>query len=92
MDMNPFKNLIDNVFSLPLGILNTVNGKLDGMSQIMGQGIDISHWLSFVGLLGPAWVKVVNSILAGSTIVLTIWIVKRVYQVYLQFKEGVKFW
>jgi hypothetical protein len=92
MDMNPFKNLIDHIFSLPLGILNTINGKLDALSQITGQGLDISRWLSPIGLLGPAWVKVVNSLLAGATIVLTVWLVKRVYNIYLQFKEGVKFW
>jgi hypothetical protein len=90
--MNPFKNLIDNIFSLPLGILNTVNGKLDSISSLTAQGLDVSKWLSPVALLGPSWVKVVNAVLAGSTIVLTIWVVKKVYMIYLQFKEGVKFW
>jgi hypothetical protein len=89
---NPFTNLIDNIFSLPQSILELVRDKLSGASQLVAQGIDISSWLAPISILGPDWVKVVNSLLAGATLVFTFWIGKRVYALYLQFKEGVRWW
>jgi len=92
MNMNPFKNLIDNIFSVPMGLLNLAKSKLDGTSNIVAQGINISDWLAPISILGSSWIKVVNSLLAGATLVLTIWIVKKIYHMYLQFKEGVRWW
>jgi hypothetical protein len=89
---NPFKNLIDNIFALPESILELIKDKLYGASQLVGQGIDISAWLAPVSLLGPSWVRVINSLLAGATLVFTFWIAKRIYALYLQFKEGVRWW
>jgi len=89
---NPFKNLIDNIFSMPFAVLNMIKDKLQGASQLVAQGIDISAWLAPVSLLGPAWVKVINSITAGTTLVLTFWIAKRLYMLYVSFKEGTKWW
>ncbi len=92
MNLNPFKNLIDNIFSLPESILNLVIDKLSGASQLAAQGIDVSSWLAPISLLGPSWVKVVNSLLAGATLVFTFWIGKKVYNLYLNFKQGVQWW
>lgn len=89
---NPFTNLIDNVFALPESILDLVKDKLYGASQLVAQGIDVSAWLAPIGLLGPDWVRVINSLLAGSGLVLTFWIAKRIYALYLQFKESVRWW
>lgn len=87
-----FQNLIDNIFSLPESILKVVQDKLTSASGLVAQGLNVSDWLAPVGLLGSAWVKVINSLLAGAGIVLTVWIVKKVYVLYLQFKEGVRWW
>ncbi|WP_157788947.1 hypothetical protein, partial [Rhodococcus rhodochrous] len=79
MNLNPFKNLIDNIFSLPEAILNLIKGKLTGASNLVAQGIDISSWLSPISILGPKWVQVVNAILSGSSLVFLFWIGKKVY-------------
>lgn len=92
MNLNPFKNLIDNIFSLPESILRIANDKLSEAGTVVGQGINISNWLAPISILGPEWTKVINSLLAGATFVLTIWIAKKIYHVYLQFKEGVRWW
>lgn len=89
---NPFKNLIDNIFSLPESIIELVKGKLVGASTLVAQGIDISAWLAPVSLLGPEWVRVINALLAGATLVFTFWIAKKVYSLYLEYKQGVKWW
>jgi len=90
--MNPFKNFIDNIFSMPENILNLVMDKLDGASNLVAQGINVSDWLSPISLLGPEWTKVVNALFAGATLVFSTWIAKRVYALYLSFKEGVRWW
>lgn len=87
-----FKNLIDHIFSLPESILETMIDKLQGASSLVAQGINVSDWLAPVGLLGPSWVKVINALLAGASLVFIFWLGKRVYGLYLQFKEGVKWW
>lgn len=92
MNWNPFKNLIDNIFSVPIAILDLVKGKLTGASGLVAQGIDISSWLAPISILGPEWVKVVNAILSGSSLVFLFWIGKKVYNLYLDFKQGVKWW
>jgi len=89
---NPFKNLIDNIFSFPESFLRLIQEKLNGAGTLVAQGININAWLSPVGLLGPTWVTVVKSILLGSSIVLTIWICKRIFALYMEFKQGVKWW
>lgn len=87
-----FTNLIDNIFSLPESVLRLVIDKLYGASQLVAQGIDISSWLAPISLLGANWVKVINSLLAGSALVLTFWIGKRLFALYLQVKEAVRWW
>lgn len=92
MNVNPFKNLIDNIFSVPEAILNLIKGKLTGASNLVAQGLDVSAWLSPIAILGPDWVRVVNAILSGASLVLVFWIGKKVYNLYLNFKQGVKWW
>lgn len=92
MNMNPFKNLIDNIFSFPESLLRMASDKLSAAGAVVAQGINISDWLAPISILGPNWIKVVNSLLAGATFVLTIWIAKKIYHIYLQFKEGVRWW
>lgn len=92
MNMNPFKNLIDNIFSLPESILRFAKEKLTAAGSVVAQGLDISAWLSPISILGPSWTKVINSLLAGATLVLTLWVAKKIYHLYLQFKEGVRWW
>lgn len=89
---NPYKNLIDNIFSLPESIIELVKGKLVGASNLVAQGIDISAWLAPVSILGLNWVRVINALLAGATLVFTFWIAKKVYNLYLLYKQGVKWW
>lgn len=91
-NMNPFKNLIDNIFSVPESILNLAIQKMAAAGTVMAQGINISKWLGPVAWLGPTWVKVVNALLSGATIVLIVWIAKRIYMIYLNAKEGVRWW
>lgn len=89
---NPFKNTIDNIFSFPIQLLDQAKTKVKSGSNLAGQGVDVSKWLAPLSVLGKDWIKVVNSIFAGSTIVLGVWIARKLYDIYLQVKEGVRWW
>ncbi len=89
---NPFKNLIDNIFSFPESFLQLIQSKLSSVGTLVAQGINVNAWLAPIGLLGSTWITVVKSILAGASIVLTIWICKRIFAMYMEFKQGVKWW
>ncbi|MGG3873223.1 hypothetical protein [Brevibacillus laterosporus] len=88
----PFKNLIDQIFDFPTGLIEQASKRIDEAGTVIGQGIDISSWLAPISMLGPDWTRVVNSILAGATIIFVVWIGKKIFNVYLNAKQGVKWW
>ncbi|WP_232700220.1 hypothetical protein [Brevibacillus daliensis] len=88
----PFKNLIDQIFDFPTGMIDQAAQRISSASSVIGQGIDVSSWLAPISLLGESWVRVVNSLLAGVTFVMIVWISKKLFNVYLNAKNGVKWW
>lgn len=88
----PYKNLIDQIFDFPTGLIEQASQRIDEAGTVIGQGIDISSWLAPISMLGPDWTRVVNSILAGATIIFVVWIGKKIFNVYLNAKQGVKWW
>lgn len=83
---------IDSFMNPPLQFLQLVVNYLSSVALVAGNGINLSDYISWIGLLGSAWVKVLNSLLASFGLVLVVFVAQRVYRLYISFKEGIKWW
>lgn len=80
------------LFRGPEQLLGSVVQWLNQASSVTAAGINLSNYVSWVGLLGPAWVKVINSLLASLTLIGVLFAARAVYRLYLSFKQGIKWW
>lgn len=85
-------SFIDSVMNPPIAFLQMVISYLNNAALVAGAGINLSDYVSWIGLLGPQWVRVLNSILASFALILVIFVSQRVYRLYLAFKGGIQWW
>lgn len=87
--MNDF---IDSFMNPPLQFMQKIVDYLSHIALVAGKGINLSDYVSWIGLLGSSWVAVLNSILASFALILAIFVAQRIYRLYLAFKDGVQWW
>lgn len=87
--MNDF---IDSFMNPPLQFMQKIVDYLSHIALVAGKGINLSDYVSWIGLLGSSWVAVLNSILASFTLILVIFVAQRIYRLYLSFKDGIQWW
>lgn len=85
-------SFIRNLFQGPIQILQDAIGFLNHLASVAASGINISDYLSWVGLLDPAWQGVIDSLLGCFGFIATLFIVRSIYRFYLSLKEGIQWW
>lgn len=85
-------SFIDNFMNPPINFLQLIINYINNAALVAGNGINLSDYVSWIGLLGDSWVKVLNSILASFTLILTLFVGQKIYKLYLSFKAGIKWW
>lgn len=86
------KSFIDSLFNGPIQLLQQAISFLQGLANTAATGIRASDYLSWIGLLDPAFQRVVNSLLASLAFLAVLYIVRGVYRAYLALKSGIKWW
>lgn len=86
------KSFIDKIFSVPISFLDLAIEKLGGIGKVMGQGLNVSSYLSIFGDLPKEWQMVVTSIMASMVLFISLFLVVVVMRIYYAVKEGVKWW
>lgn len=82
----------DYVFSGPESLLNQAIAYMSHLSTIAAAGINLSMYVSWMGVLDPAWQGVMNSFLASVALIATLFVVRSVYRAYLSVKNGIQWW
>lgn len=54
--------------------------------------LHLDYFLGPISMLGPGWVALISSIIASLTIIFITFATKSLWNLYLQFKEGIKWW
>jgi len=86
------KSFIDKIFSVPISFLDLAIEKLGSIGKVMGQGLNVSSYLSIFGDLPKEWQMVVTSIMASMVLFISLFLVIAIIRMYYAVKEGVKWW
>ncbi len=84
--------LINTIFQGPEQILRQASAYLSQLATVAASGINLSDYLSWVGVLDGAWQGVVDSLLASFTLVAILFVTRAAYRAYLSLKQGVQWW
>lgn len=87
-----FHQLIDTALGPVTNFLQYAIQKMNSISQIAAQGINLDNYLGPIGVLGPPWTTLVTSLLAALLLIIIVFIARQVYNLYLALKSGVKWW
>jgi hypothetical protein len=87
-----FTDFIDSIMNPPLQFLRMIVQYLSRAALTAAAGVNLSDYVSWIGLLGPQWIRVLNSLLASFTLILVLFVAQRVYRLLLAFKDGIKWW
>jgi len=87
-----FHQLIDTALGPVTNFLQYAIQKMNTISQIAAQGINLDNYLGPIGVLGPPWTTMVASLLAALLLIIIVFIARQVYNLYLALKTGVKWW
>lgn len=87
-----FQRIIDSFFDPIIEILITARDRLDYISMVAARGLNLDYFLGPVSMLGPEWRALIASVVASAFLIVTILTARKVYGMYLAFKEGVKWW
>lgn len=85
-------NLIDSIFDPVLKLLDNMQDRLLGITNVAARGLDLDNYLGFLRILGPSWSGVIFSLLTAFSFLLILYAIKTNSRLYLWFKDLVKWW
>ncbi|SDW82221.1 hypothetical protein SAMN04489725_11615 [Alicyclobacillus hesperidum] len=83
---------INNLFNPVLQLLNDVLHFLSHMANVTGAGINISDYISWIGVLDPAWQGDIDALLSGLSFIVILFLARSIYRFYLSLKNGIEWW
>lgn len=87
-----FQRMIDTFFNPIIQILVAARDRLDYISMIAARGLNLDYFLGPVSMIGPEWRALIGSVVASAFLLITVLVARKVYNIYLALKEGVKWW
>lgn len=83
--------LIDTIFSPVLAWLTSIYNQIQEMSVPLARPLDVSKYLGVFGYMG-AWTSFVTTAFALGFIYMVVFIVVSQRELFIRFKEIVKWW
>ncbi len=80
------------VFGGPEEILQKAISYLNNLSSVSAAGLNFNDYLTWLGVLDPAWQGAADAFLSSATLILTLFVVRATYRAYLSVKNGVEWW
>ena len=85
--------IADVIVAPAVALLQAAVSALTGANLVAAQGLsDPGAWLGPIALLGPGWMFAITSLLGGAALVVTLGAAMSAYRLYLNLKQGVKWW
>lgn len=85
-------DLANTIFGPVISVLSQGIVYLNSIIMVASRGLDLDNFLGPIGALGGGWVLLVKSLISSFVLVSVVFGVKAIYSLYLQSKDGVKWW
>jgi len=86
------EKFILQIFSPVTNFLNSALDYLDNVQLQPARALNLDYFLGPISMLGPEWRQLIGAVIGSITILFMVFIAKGAYNLYLQFKSGVKWW
>lgn len=83
---------IDGIFAPVHSFLDLAVERLQEVSLVTAQGLDVGQYLSVFGDLPQSWQLVVQSLLLSCVVIGSLFMFRAVMRLYFAKKDGVKWW
>lgn len=83
--------MIDQLFNPFFAFLDMGIDKLNSISKVTSQGLDVGQYLSVFGDMPTAWQMAISSLLISCTCLGTIIIFRAIVRLYYAIKEAIPF-
>lgn len=86
------EKFILQIFYPVTNFLNSALSYLDNVRLQPARFLNLDYFLGPISILGPDWRHLIGAIIGSITILFMVFIAKGAYNLYLLFKQGVKWW
>lgn len=86
------EKFILQIFYPVTNFLNSALNYLDNVRLQPARLLNLDYFLGPVSILGPEWRSLIGAVIGSITILFMVFIAKGAYNLYLLFKQGVKWW
>ena len=86
------KNLIDTIFHPFVNFLNQLIDLLGNVTMPADRPVNILMYLNPFGVLGTAWITLIQSFLALLVLYFIIYFIKNGQEMLIKFKDTIKWW
>lgn len=86
------RDLVDSITGSAIQMLQDAFDRISSITLVAARGLNLDYFLGPVSMLGTPWVNLITSIVASIILIATVFVVRAIYNLYLRFKEGVRWW
>lgn len=86
------RGFLDKIFNPPITFLQLAREKLEAVSLVTAQGLNVGGYLSIFGDLPGPWQLCIQSALISVVVLGSILIFRSSMRLYFAIKDGVKWW
>lgn len=84
--------IVDSILGPIKTLLQNALNYLGQIALVAGRGLNLDYFLGPIIMMGPGWQMLIGSIVSSAFLILVVLIVRTTYNLYLAFKQGVKWW
>ncbi|HBX23983.1 MAG TPA: hypothetical protein DEF34_10190 [Desulfotomaculum sp.] len=86
------KDIIDSILGPIQQFLNFSIEKIQGIQLVAERGLNLNYYLGPITHMGSGWVALCFSLISSIVLLAVVFLARSGYSLYLNFKEGVKWW
>lgn len=87
------EEIIDLIFSPVVEFLTVIKDYLyNTVELINGRRLNVDYFLGPISMISSEWRILIISIISTLGLITTIFVAKKMYSLYINLKEGVKWW
>jgi len=86
------KDIIDSILGPIQQFLSYSIEKIQSIQLVAERGLDLNYYLGPITQIGPGWVALCFSLISSIVLITVVFLARSGYSLYLNFKEGVKWW
>jgi len=86
------KDIVDSIIGPIQLFLNNAIERIQDIQLVAERGINLNYYLGPITHMGTGWTALIMSLISSLILIAVIFLVRTGYNIYINFKEGVKWW